>query len=73
MPLLNYQLFILFRKYLRFRQFADSEPIRLAQFALTFDIEYSFANAVPNVDVNQAMLVTVKPEFVSVLLKDLRH
>jgi len=39
MPLLNYQLFIFFRKFFSFGQFAEPEALRLAQFHFVFHVE----------------------------------
>jgi hypothetical protein len=58
---------------LRFRQFACFQPTRLAQFDLIFEVEHSFTTAVADMDMNWAMLVAVKREFVSILLKNLWH
>jgi hypothetical protein len=38
-----------------------------------FNLEYGFTTAVPHMDVNRAMLVAVKREFISVRLKNFRH
>jgi hypothetical protein len=60
MPLLNYQLFIFFRKFFGLGQFAELETLRLAQFYLVFHFKHRFAAAVTDVDVNRAMVVAVK-------------
>jgi hypothetical protein len=73
MPLLNYRMLILFRKFLRFRQFPNFQTVRLAQLNLRFHNEYGFTTAAANMDMNRAMFVAVKREFVSVLLKNFRH
>jgi hypothetical protein len=73
MPLLNYQLFIFFRKFFSFGQFAELETLRLAQFHLVFHLEHRFAAAVTDVDVNRAMLVAVKEKSESVLFENGWH
>jgi hypothetical protein len=73
MPLLNYQLFIFFRKFFSFGQFAELESLRLAQFHLVFHLEHSFAAAVADVDVNGAVLVAVKEKPESVLFENGWH
>src|ERR1035437_9236294 len=73
MPLLNYQLFIFFRKFFGLGQFPELEALRLAQFHLMFHLEHRFAAAVADVDVNRAMLVAVKEKPESVFFKNVRH
>jgi hypothetical protein len=73
MPLLNYQLFIFFRKFFSFGQFAQLQSLGLAQFNFAFHLEHRFAAAVADVDMNRAMLVAVKEKFESVLFKNGRH
>jgi hypothetical protein len=73
MPLLNYQLFIFFRKFFSFGQFAQLESLGFAQLDLIFHIEHRFAAAVADMDVNRAMLVAVKEKLESVFLKNGRH
>jgi hypothetical protein len=73
MPLLNYQLFMFFRKSFSFGQFAELETLRLAQFNLIFQIEHRFTTAVADVDVNRAMLVAVKEKPESVLFENGWH
>src|SRR5271155_5553841 len=73
MPLLNYQLFIFFRKFFSFGQFAEFEALRLAEFHLIFHLEHRFATAVADVDVNRAMFVAVKEKPESVFLKNGWH
>jgi hypothetical protein len=73
MPLLNYQLFIFFRKFFSFGQFAEFETLRLAQLHLIFHLEHRFTAAVTDVDVNWAMLVAVKEKPESVLFENGWH
>ena len=60
MPLLDYRLFIHFRKRLRLRQLRDFQPTRLAQFDLGLDLEHCFTAAVADMDVNWPMFVACK-------------
>jgi hypothetical protein len=73
MPLLNYQLFIFFRKFFSLGQFTELEALRLAQFHLILHLEHRFATAVADVDVNRTMLVAVKEKPESVFLKNGWH
>ena len=73
MPLLNYQLFIFFRKFFSFGQFAELESLRLAQFHPIFHLEHHFAAALADMDVNRAMLVAIKEKPESVLFKNGWH
>ena len=69
MPLLNYQLFICFRKFFGFGQFAEFESLRFAQFDLFFHIKHRFATAVADMNMNWVVLVAVKEKPVSVFSK----
>jgi hypothetical protein len=73
MPLLNYQLFIFFRKFFGLGQFAELEALRLAQLNLVFHVENRFPAAVADMDMNWAMVVAVKEKPESVLFKNVRH
>jgi hypothetical protein len=73
MPLLNYQLFIFFRKFFSFGQFTELEALRFAQFHLLLHLEHRFATAVADVDVNRTVLVAVKEKPESVFLKNGWH
>jgi hypothetical protein len=73
MPLLNYQLFIFFRKFFGFGQFAEFESLRFAQFDLFFHVKHRFATAVADMNVNWAVLVAVKEKPETVLFKNRWH
>jgi hypothetical protein len=73
MLLLNYQLFIFFRKFFSFGQFAELEALRLTQFHFMPHVEDRFTAAVADVDVNRAVVVAVKEKPESVLFKNGRH
>src|ERR1035437_11062121 len=73
MPLLNYQLFIFFRKFFGLGQFAELETVRLAQFYLVFHFKHRFAAAVADVDVNRAMVVAIKEKPEPVFFKNGWH
>jgi hypothetical protein len=73
MPLLNYQLFIFFRKFFSFGQFAQLETLRLTQLHVVFHIEYSFTAAKADVDVNRAVVIAVKEKPEPVLFKNGWH
>jgi hypothetical protein len=73
MPLLNYQLFICFRKFFGFGQFPEFEPLRFPQFDLFFHVKYRFTAAVADMNMNWAVLVAVKEKPVSVFLKNRWH
>ena len=73
MPLLNYQLFIFFRKFFSPRQLAQLESLRLAEFHLIFHFKHRLAAAVTDMNVNRAVFVAVNEKPESVLLKNRRH
>jgi hypothetical protein len=73
MPLLKYQLFICFRKFFNFGQFAQLETLRLTQFHVVFHVEYGFTAAMADVDVNRAVVVAVKEKPEPVLFKNGGH
>jgi hypothetical protein len=60
MPLLNYQLFIFFRKFFSFGQFTELESLRLAQLHFMFHVEHRFTAAMTDVNVNPTVVVAVK-------------
>jgi hypothetical protein len=73
MPLLNYQLFIFFRKFFGFGQFAEFDSLRFAQFDLFLHVKHCFTATIADVNVNWAVLVAVKEKPKTVLLKNRWH
>lgn len=73
MPLLNYQLFIFFRKFFSFGLFVELEALRFAQFHVVFHAEHGFTVAMADMNVNRAVVVAVNENPEAVLFKNGWH
>ena len=62
MPFLDYKFFVLLSHVLSFNEFLRLQADRLAQNDVTFNFKYSFAAAMPDVNMDGSVIVAVEKE-----------
>jgi hypothetical protein len=73
MPLLDNNLFVLFRKFLRSCEVPNLHPGRLPELDQILYVENRFTVTLSDVDVNWLVIIAVKNKSESFLFKNKRH